>query len=264
MKSKKNYFNFSNVNALVTGSTGNLGLEISKCLAEHGANVFLNGRNKKKILKLNQEIKKKGHKSQPAIFDITNQNLVKKFFLKNKSIGIIVNNAYEGKTGNFQKFSSLNYKKAFESNILSTANIINESEKALINSLKKTGYASIINVSSIYGSFSPDPSIYDNTKLDNPPYYGVVKAGLQHLTRYAAINLAKHNIRVNSISPGPFPNNLIKKKYPKFINKLKKKVPIDRVGNPDEINTAILFLSSKYTSFVTGINIPIDGGWSAW
>ena len=106
MKPKKNYFNFSNVNALVTGSTGNLGLEISMCLAEHGANVFLNGRNKKKILKLNQEIKKKGYKSQPAIFDITNQNLVKKFFLKNKSIGIIVNNAYEGKTGNFKKFSS--------------------------------------------------------------------------------------------------------------------------------------------------------------
>ena len=261
---KKNYFNFSNVNALVTGSSGNLGSEISMCLAEHGANVFLNGRNKKKILELNQAITEKGYKSQPAIFDVTNQTQVKKFFLKNKSIGIIINNAYEGKTGNFNTFSSLNYKKAFQSNILSTANIINESKKSLINSLKKNGFASIINVSSIYGSLSPDPNIYENTKLDNPPYYGVVKAGLQQLTRYAAVNLAKNHIRVNSISPGPFPNIKIKKKYPKFISKLKKKVPLNRIGNPEEINTAILFLSSKYTSFVTGINIPIDGGWSAW
>ena len=84
------------------------------------------------------------------------------------------------------------------------------------------------------------------------------------MTKYAAVNLAKYHIRVNSISPGPFPNYKIKKKYPKFITKLKKKVPLKRVGKAEEINTAILFLSSKYTSFVTGINIPIDGGWSIW
>ena len=155
-------------------------------------------------MKLNDKLKKKGYKSQPAIFDITSQAQVKKFFLKNKSIGIIINNAYEGKTGNFSSFSPLNYKKAFQSNILSSANIINESKKSLVNSFKKNGYASIINVSSIYGNLSPDPNIYDNTKLDNPPHYGVVKAGLQQLTKYAAVNLAKYHIRVNSISPGPF------------------------------------------------------------
>ena len=125
-------------------------------------------------------------------------------------------------------------------------------------------FASIINISSIYGNLSPDPHIYKKTKLDNPPHYGVVKAGLQQLTKYAAVNLAKYKIRVNSISPGPFPNKRIRKKYPEFINRLKKKVPANRIGNPDEINTAILFLSSKYSSFVNGINIPIDGGWSAW
>jgi NAD(P)-dependent dehydrogenase (short-subunit alcohol dehydrogenase family) len=264
MKYKKKYFDFAGVNALITGSSGYLGTQISLCLAEHGANVFLNGRNKKKILNLNEVIKKKGFKSEPAIFDITNQIQVKNFFLKHKSIGIIINNAYEGKTGNFSSYSSINYKNSFQNNILSTANIINESKKSLIKSLKKNGFASIINISSIYGSLSPDPNIYKNTKLHNPPHYGVVKAGLQQLTKYAAVNLAKYKIRVNSISPGPFPNSLIRKKNPQFISKLKKKVPLNKIGKPEEINTAILFLSSKYSSFVTGINIPIDGGWSAW
>ena len=83
------------------------------CLAEHGANVFLNGRNKK-ILKLNEQIKKKGYKSQPAIFDITSQAQVKKFFLKNKSIGIIINNAYEGKQVILAHFRLLIIKKHFK------------------------------------------------------------------------------------------------------------------------------------------------------
>ena len=135
--------------------------------------------------------------------------------------------------------------------------------KSLINSSKINGFASIINISSIYGNFSPDPNIYKDTNLDNPPYYGVAKSGLQQLTKYAAVNLAKYNIRVNTISPGPFPNNQIKK-YPNFIKKLKKKVPLNRVGSPDELCTAILFLSSKYSSYVTRINLPVDGGWSIW
>ena len=261
---KKNYFNFSGVDALVTGSSGNLGAQISYCLAEHGAKVHLNGRNKKKILLLDKQIKQKGYNSKPAIFDVTNEKQVRNFFLKHKSIGIIINNAYEGRTGKFNSYSSINYKNAFKSSVLSAANIINESKKSLIRSAKTNGFASIINISSIYGNLSPDPHIYKKTKLDNPPHYGVVKAGLQQLTKYAAVNLAKYKIRVNSISPGPFPNKRIRKKYPEFINRLKKKVPANRIGNPDEINTAILFLSSKYSSFVNGINIPIDGGWSAW
>ena len=76
--------------------------------------------------------------------------------------------------------------------------------KSLINSTKINGFASIINISSIYANFSPDPNIYNNTNLDNPPYYGVAKSGLQQLTKYAAVNLAKHNIRVNTISPDHF------------------------------------------------------------
>ena len=264
MLNKKNYFDLEGVNALVTGCTGHLGESISLCLAENGANVYLNGRNKKKIILLKKKINKRGYKCCPAIFDITKEKQVKNFFKDKKNFGVIINNAYDGRTGKFINYSKLNYEKAFKISVLSTANIINESMKSLINSSKINGFASIINISSIYANFSPDPNIYKNTNLDNPPYYGVAKSGLQQLTKYAAVNLAKYNIRVNTISPGPFPNNQIKKKYPNFIKKLKKKVPLNRVGSPDELCTAILFLSSKYSSYVTGINLPVDGGWSVW
>ena len=81
--------------------------------------------------------------------------------------------------------------------------------------------------------------------------------------QFASVNLGKYNIRVNSISPGPFPN-LDKNKDKKFINRLKNKVPMGRVGKPDEIITTALYLSSEHSSFITGANIPVDGGWTAW
>ena len=116
----------------------------------------------------------------------------------------------------------------------------------------------------MYGSIIPDPNIYGKSGLDNPPYYGVSKAALEHYGKYASVNLAKYGIRVNTISPGPFPNKTIIKKYPKFIQNLKKKNPMYKIGAPKDIITSVLFLSSPYSSFITGSNIPIDGGWKLW
>ena len=76
--------------------------------------------------------------------------------------------------------------------------------------------------------------------------------------------MAKYNINVNSISPGAFPNEKIKNKNKKFIAKLKKKIPMRRIGTPKDIITSILFLASKDSAYVTGVNIKIDGGWSIW
>tara|TARA_A100000164_G_C21875047_1_gene757181 strand:+ start:550 stop:1344 length:795 start_codon:yes stop_codon:yes gene_type:complete len=264
MEKTINYFDLKGINAFVTGASGHIGSKISLGLALHGANVFLNGRNRKDILKLHKYFKNNKLKSIPAIFDIRDEKKVKNFFSKNKTIGIIVNNAYEGETGNFDNYSKTKYKNAFNSGILALTNIVSEAKKTLINSSKKHGHASIINISSIYGSISPDPDIYKNTKLSNPPYYGVVKAGVEQFTRYAAVNLAKYNINVNSISPGAFPNEKIKNKNKKFIAKLKKKIPMRRIGTPKDIITSILFLASKDSAYVTGVNIKIDGGWSIW
>ena len=116
---------------------------------------------------------------------------------------------------------------------------------------------------SIYGTVSPDPLIYGETGYDNPPEYGVGKAAINQLTKYVACNFAKYGIRVNVVSPGPFPSNEVQKNR-WFISNLKKKSPMGRIGKPYEIKGIVLFLASKASSYVTGQNIHVDGGWTSW
>lgn len=245
---------------MVTGASGNLGAAISLGLAEYGAKVYLNGRDKKKIVNLKKKIDVLNYSSEVANFDIENYKEAKRFFLKIKKLDILINNAYSGKSGTFESSSLKDYEKSFKINVLAISNLVNLS----IPFLKKSNNASIINISSMYGSIIPDPNLYKNTRLNNPPQYGVTKAALEHYSKYASVNLAKYGIRVNTISPGPFPNKMLIKKFPKFTNRLKKKNPMNKIGKPKDIITSILFLSSPYSSFVTGSNIPIDGGWKLW
>lgn len=257
---KKNYFDLSSLNALVTGAGGHLGSAIAVGLAEHGAHVYLNGRDKKKLIKLKQKIDNLKGKSTIAIFDLENKKQVQTFFKKIDKLDVLINNAYQGKQGNFEEFNISNYKEAFNINMLPLVNITKES----LPKLKMSKNASIINISSMYGTIVPDPKIYKNTGLDSPPHYGLVKAAIHHYTKFSSVNLAKYKIRVNSVSPGPFPNEMIIKRYPNFISRLKKKNPLNKIGRPKDIITSVLFLSSPNSSFITGTNIPVDGGWKIW
>jgi NAD(P)-dependent dehydrogenase (short-subunit alcohol dehydrogenase family) len=127
-----------------------------------------------------------------------------------------------------------------------------------------TGGASVVNIASMYGSVSPDPSIYGTSGANNPPSYGAAKAGLIQFTKYAACHLAAEGIRVNCISPGPFPAKRYLDQDPEFKGRLQKKVPMGRTGDPQELQGPLLFLASDASSYVTGINLPVDGGWTAW
>jgi len=265
-----NYFNHKNYNVLVTGASGYLGQTISYGFAKMGAMVFLNGRNKRKINLLVKKFKSENLKAEPAIFNINDFRAVKDFFRKNKKIHTLVNNAFSVKLNHYDYFREERFKNALNEGIISVAHIIKASEKSLIQGAKENGNSSIINILSMYALISPDPNLYHGYNYKspphNPPHYGAAKAGLLHFSKIAAVNLAKKNIRVNCISPGPFPNlkNKLLNLDKKFINRLKKRNPMGRVGVPDEVITSTLFLSSKYSSFITGANIPVDGGWTIW
>ena len=111
---------------------------------------------------------------------------------------------------------------------------------------------------------SPDPSIYGESGMNNPPYYGAAKAGLVQLTRYLAVHLGSDRIRVNSVSPGPFPPPSLKTTAPEFHALLCEKTPLGRIGAAEELVGPVLFLLSDAASFVTGSDIRVDGGWTAW
>jgi NAD(P)-dependent dehydrogenase (short-subunit alcohol dehydrogenase family) len=100
--------------------------------------------------------------------------------------------------------------------------------------------------------------------LDNPPFYGAAKAALVQFTRYAAVQLAPERIRVNAISPGCFPPAKIVAEQPSFIQRLQRHIPMRRIGSPGELVGPLLFLASDASSYVTGVNLAVDGGWTAW
>jgi NAD(P)-dependent dehydrogenase (short-subunit alcohol dehydrogenase family) len=98
----------------------------------------------------------------------------------------------------------------------------------------------------------------------NPIEYGVGKAGIQQMARYLAVHYGPANLRVNAVSPGPFPNPGLQREKPEFIERLSQKVPLRRVGQAPEIPGAVAFLLADASTFVTGQNLAVDGGWTAW
>ncbi len=122
----------------------------------------------------------------------------------------------------------------------------------------------ILTIGSMYGHVAPDHRLYQDVPQANPPSYGAAKAGVIQLTRYLASFLAPHGIRANCISPGPFPLGATQQQYPEFIARLNAKNPLGRVGVPHEIKGAAALLCSPASSYMTGQNICIDGGWAVW
>jgi len=247
--------------ALVTGGTGRLGTAISKSLAGAGAHVIVNSRISK--------WKSSGPNFFPAQFDVTDEHAIQRWALKIKKdfgkLDILVHCAYQGKTGTLENATPDGFRSAYEVSVVSAFNLLNAFSPLLEKAAQKNfGGASVIHIASVYGMRSPDPSIYGKSGMNNPPHYGAAKAALLQFTRYAACHLAPQKIRVNAISPGPFPTEELLSRNSDFHAKLRKKVPLGRVGEPEELQGAVLFLASDASSFVTGINLPVDGGWTAW
>jgi len=123
---------------------------------------------------------------------------------------------------------------------------------------------SIVNVASMYGKVSPRPCLYSTPDSVNPILYGALKAGLMQASRYLSSLLAPSNIRVNTVSYGPFPSLDVQKSDPEFIQRLAQQTHLRRIGFPKEAAGVIAFLLSEDSSYITGADIPVDGGWTAW
>ena len=121
----------------------------------------------------------------------------------------------------------------------------------------------IVTTASMYGMVSPDYRIYGKSGQNNPAVYGMGKAAVIQLTKYAAAHLAPMNIRVNSVSPGPVPDPS-KNPPPEFLEQLAAKTMAGRIGKPEDIAGAYIYLLSDAASFVTGECISVDGGWTKW
>lgn len=254
---------------LLTGATGHLGRAIARTLAGAGAHVVLGGRDAGKLAVLEEEIAAEGNIASILQFDVGDggerQQAISSLEASIGRLDGIVNNAYAGRTGAIESIGMDDFDQATQFNLSAPFHLVQLALPLLKASGKiRAGGASVVNVASMYGMVSPDPAIYGDSGANNPPHYGATKAGLIQLTRYLACHLAQHNIRVNSVSPGPFPPPEIRSTQPEFHEKLCAKVPMKRIGTAVEVAYPVGFLLGAGASYITGANLPVDGGWTAW
>lgn len=247
--------------ALVTGGYGHLGTAISLGLAEAGAAVYVLGRSEDKF----REAFSEHHNLQLHFLycDISDTKTVAAAFEQVQRaqgrIDVLVNNAFYSKGQQPERLTDEEWAYGIDGNLNSVYRCIREA----IPYLKQQG-GRIINVSSMYGIVSPDFSIYDESPAFlNPPHYGAAKAGVLQLTRYFACYLGKQGITVNAVTPGPFPSEQVQQNEG-FVEQLKRKNPLGRIGQPNDLKGAFVYLASDASAFMTGQNMVLDGGWTAW
>ena len=266
MKKGIDIFSLKGKRALITGASGYLGSAMAFTLAEAGAHILVNSRSLQRASKLVDEINRAGYSAETAIFDVTKKEEVDFFALTNinKPLHVLVNNAYVGGSGSIELAHVEEYSASYNITVLAAHQLFNVMLPNLRLAVSECGDASVINIASMYALVSPDQRLYPDASGVNPPFYGAAKAALLSLTRYAACEFGKESIRVNSISPGPFPSDAVQQANMTFIEKLSSKVPMGRIGQAEEIKGPTLFLASEASSFVNGANIVVDGGWTCW
>jgi NAD(P)-dependent dehydrogenase (short-subunit alcohol dehydrogenase family) len=253
---------------LVTGGAGHLGAAMSSALAEAGGHVCIVGRTRATLARLTQRLTDRGLSAEGIASDVTMEEDIKSLVADLKKrhgrLDVLVNNAHAGRAGVMTDSKASDYSNAIEIAVGAAAELVNAAGDLLRDAVRTNGDASVINISSMYGMVSPDPRVYGQSGMNNPPHYGAAKAALLQYTRYAAVHLAPQGIRVNAISPGPFPPEAVQQRDPTFAAALTQKVPMGRLGKPEDLGGAVVFLASSASRFVTGANLPVDGGWTAW
>jgi NAD(P)-dependent dehydrogenase (short-subunit alcohol dehydrogenase family) len=129
----------------------------------------------------------------------------------------------------------------------------------VLEQMRKQGFGSVINLGSIYGIVGPDFSIYEGTEMTMPAAYAAIKGAVINLTRYLASYYGPFGVRVNCISPGGIFDN----QPESFVKRFSAKTPLRRMGKPEDIAPAIIYLLSDETAYITGHNLAVDGGWTA-
>ena len=256
--------------ALVTGAAGWLGAPISWALASSGATVVVVGRTEPSLRQLAEMAAQQGLKMEAEACDIQDaeacQQLMQGVLQRHSKLHIVVNNASSAIAGGkgldapdsaFAEAANLHCGAAWR--------LINLALPGLRAAVSSSGDASVINIGSMYGKVSPVPKVYEATgQPPNPVYYGAAKAGLLQMTRWLACRLGPERIRVNSISPGAFPQWDARERTPDFVSALDQRSPLGRIGSREEMAGPVLFLASKASIYVNGADIAVDGGWTAW
>lgn len=254
--------------ALITGGAGHIGQVIAAALLEAGATVALCDRDEPGLERVCSTLSSQFSSGELDYFrvDFLDENetrgLISKTMQRFQKLQIIVHCAafvgtteYPGWAEYLDRQSVAAWDAALRVNV--TAAFVMTQEAAPV--LKQQQGSSVVYISSIYGLCGPDMSLYEGTAMKHPAAYGVSKAGLLQLARFFATTLAPE-VRVNAISPG----GIWRRQPEAFHTRYKVRTPLGRMGVEEDLKGAVLYLASDLSSYVTGQNLVVDGGWCAW
>lgn len=264
-------FSLKNKTAIVTGALGLIGKEHCKALSEAGANVVVADINKNDCDKFAVTLQTE---SIGIAVDVTNPDSIKKLrdsvIAKFKHIDILVNNAAindmlenpkaASEQSMFENYPLELWQKSVDVNL--TGVFLCSQVLGTVMAKQKSG--SIINIASTYGIMAPDQSLYikedGSQSFYKPPAYSATKGAVIMFTKYLAAYWGKDGVRMNTLTPGGVEN--VQDKF--FVKKYSDKTPLGRMANPTDYKGALIFLASDASSYMTGANLIVDGGWTCW
>lgn len=255
-------FDLSGKTALVTGAAGHLGQSLARALAEAGANLIVTSRDEARAQALAAEMPVVGPARHfgVSLDQLNHEQLPERFAAavsRTGSIEILVNNGHEACSSDLTTCTATEFNQQLTNatGYFLLARLVRD--QAVANQRS----ASIIMLGSMYGLVGSYPDAYEDISIASPVAYHALKGGILQLTRHLAVYWAHDRVRVNAISPGPFPGPAAPQA---LVERLKTKSPMCRMGRPHELKGAIVFLASDASSYVTGHNLVVDGGWTAW
>ena len=261
-------FSLKGKTAVITGAGGFFGSYFTRALLESGAWVILVEKSLATLKFFSQVYEDRYESHFVNLYDRQAVSECYQKILSKNRVDILVNNAFDfskktgfnTEEGKLENATFEQLQASFESGVYWAI----QATQDVGLKMKEQGSGSIINICSMYSVVVPSPDLYEGTDKFNPPGYSMAKAGLLQFTKYAASFLSPQ-VRINAISPGVIPNlegktnNSISEDDP-VLQKLSKKILLKRMGRPDDLTGALVFLASDASSYITGQNIIIDGG----
>lgn len=264
MKNISELMSLEGKKSIITGGSGHLGSAISEALAELGSEIIVLGRDKQKGDQFVKNISNQFNVN--AIFknvDLNQKEPIDSFMKEIDEVDVLVNNAFTWPSiPNIEETDWKDFEETLTSGITSPFYLT----KKVVEKMKEKSSGNILNVASMYGMVSPNFKIYrDQPKMGNALAYNAAKSAIIQMTKYLAVYCAKWRIRVNAISPGPFPRpGTFEGGKEWFEEELKSMNPLNRLGEPWHLKGSVALLTTNLGDYITGQNIPIDGGWTSW
>ncbi len=248
--------------ALITGASGWLGGAMAAALAEAGASVVVASRDAERGAAAARKLPAdKGNGHHSVVLDQIDEASIQNGFAAAVAVAgkvdILINN---GHAGDGHDLTDVNAEQ-FNRVLANASGWFLLARHLRDHVVRREGEGSIVNIGSMYGQVASYPDAYDGLCSASPVSYHALKGGVIHMTRHLAVYWARDRVRVNCLSPGPFPSPMAPHG---LADRLQQRSPMGRMGRPHELKGALLLLASDAGSYITGQNVTVDGGWTAW